>query len=143
MNTTCHIHNKVTLRSRTTTTLYELWKGRKPTVKYFHVFRSKCYILSDRDYRRKMDPKSDEGIFLGYSTNSRAYRVYNSKTETVMESINMVIDDVPKERVPNVGPDVETTNQETNAPVQVNETEVEKEEPKGEQDQMSITKVPS
>jgi len=64
MNTACHIHNRVTLRSGTATTLYELWKGRKRTVKYFHVLGSKCYILSDRDYRRKMDPKSDEGIFL-------------------------------------------------------------------------------
>jgi len=32
-------------------------------------------------------------IFLGYSTNSRAYRVFNKRTETVMESINVVIDD--------------------------------------------------
>jgi hypothetical protein len=30
---------------------------------------------------------------LGYSTNSRAYRVYNTRTETVMESINVVIND--------------------------------------------------
>ena len=106
MNTTCHIHNRETLRTGTTTTLYELWKGRKPTVKYFNVFGSKCYILSDRDYRRKMDPKSDEGIFLGYSTNSRAYRVFNSKTETVMESINVVINDVPKEKALDVDADV-------------------------------------
>ena len=91
-----------------------------------------------------MDPKSDEGIFLGYSTNSRAYRVYNFKTETMMKSINVVIDDVPKERVPDVGPNVETSDQETNAPVQVNESEAEKEEPhEGEQDQMSTTKGPS
>jgi len=41
----------------------------------------------------KFDPKSDEGIFLGYSTNSRAYIVYNTITETEMESINVVIDD--------------------------------------------------
>jgi len=143
-NTACHIHNRVTLRTGTTTTLYELWKGRKPTVKYFHVFGSKCYILSDRDLRRKIDPKSDEGIFLGYSTNSRAYRVFNSKTETVMESINVVIDDVPKEKVLDAGPDVETSIQETNAPVQVNESEPEKEEIKeAEQDQMSTTKGPS
>jgi len=135
MNTTCHIHNKVTLRAGTTTTFYELCKGMKPTVKYFHVFGSKCYILSDRDYRRKMDPKSDEGIFLGYSTNSRAYRVFNSKTKTVMESINVVIDNVPKEKVSDVDPSVGTSVQETNAPIQVNESEPEKEEiEKAEQD---------
>jgi len=144
MNTTCHIHNMVTLRTGTTTTLYELWKGRKPTVKYFHEFGSKCYILPDRDYRRKMDPKSDEGIFLGYSTNSRAYRVFNSKIEIVMESINVVIDDVPKEKVPDADPDVGTSVQETNAPIQVNKSEPEKEEiEEAEQDQMSTTKGPS
>ncbi|MCH97661.1 retrovirus-related pol polyprotein from transposon tnt 1-94, partial [Trifolium medium] len=82
MNTAYYIHNRVTLRSGTSSTLYELWKGKKPTVKYFHVFGSKCYILADREQRRKMDPKSDEGIFLGYSTNSRAYRVFNSRTKT-------------------------------------------------------------
>jgi len=144
MNTTCHIHNRVTLRTRTTTTLYELWKGREPSVKYFHVFGSKCYILSDRDYKRKMDPKSDEGIFLGYSTNSRAYKVYNSKTKTVMESINAVIDDVPKEKVPDVDTDVGTDVQETNAPILVNESELEKEEVvKAKQHQMSSSKGPS
>ncbi|CAJ2665853.1 unnamed protein product [Trifolium pratense] len=93
MNTACYIHNRVTLRKGTATTLYELWKNRKPTVKYFHVFGSKCYILADREPRRKLDPKSDEGIFLGYSTNSRAYRVFNSRTRTMMESINVVVDD--------------------------------------------------
>jgi len=96
----------VTLRSGTTTTLYEIWKGRKPTVKYFHIFGSKCYILADREHGRKMDPKSDEGIFLGYSTNSRAYIVFNTRAKDVMESINVVIDGAFVDRVPDVEPDV-------------------------------------
>jgi len=49
-----------------------------------------------------MDQKSDEGIFLGYSTNSRAYKVYNNITQAVMESINVVIDDVARESVPEI-----------------------------------------
>jgi hypothetical protein len=49
MNTACHIHNKVTLIKGTSATLCELWKDRKPTVKHFHVFGSKCYILADRE----------------------------------------------------------------------------------------------
>jgi transposase InsO family protein len=103
MNTACYIHNRVTLRKGTSATLYELWKDRKPTVKHFHVFGSKCYILAYIEQRRKLDPKSDEGIFLGYSTNSKAYRVYNSKTKVVMESINVVVNDVGTEK----GDDVE------------------------------------
>ncbi|WJX83726.1 hypothetical protein P8452_66368 [Trifolium repens] len=95
MNTACYVHNRGTLRKGTTSTLYELWKNRKPTVKHFHIFGSKCYILADREPRRKLDPKSDEGIFLGYSTNSKAYRVYNSKSQVVMESVNVVVNDSP------------------------------------------------
>ena len=95
MNTACYIHNRVTIRYGTASTLYEIWKGRKPTSKYFHVFRSKCYIIEDREKRKKMDPKSEEGIFLGYSSNSRAYRVYYSRNKTMMESVNVVIDDAP------------------------------------------------
>jgi len=132
MNTTCHVHNRVTLRAGTATTLYDLWKERKPTIKYFHVFGSKCYILADRDYRRKMDPKSDEGILLGYSTNNRAYRVYNNRTQVVMESINVVIDDVAKEPVHEVVPDVEaypeTSTQEKVIPETVTEPETNSEE---------------
>ena len=92
-NTTCHIHNRVTTRPGTTVTLYELWKGRKPNVKYFHIFGSTCYILDDREYHRKWDVKYDQGIFLGYSQNSREYKVFNIKSGTVMETINIVVND--------------------------------------------------
>jgi hypothetical protein len=66
----CHIINRVFLKLATNKTLYELWQGKKPTVKYFQVFESMCYILHDRENLRKFDVKSDVGIFLGYSTTS-------------------------------------------------------------------------
>jgi hypothetical protein len=91
VNTACHIINRVYLRPETSKAPYEIWRGKKPTIKYFRTFRSKCYILRDRENLRKFDPKSDEGIFLGYSSTSRAYRVFNKRTEIVMESINVVL----------------------------------------------------
>ena len=57
------------------------------------MFGSKSYILNDRENLGKFDAKSDEGIFPRYSTTSRAYRVFNKRTKTVMESINVKIDD--------------------------------------------------
>lgn len=50
--------------------------------------------MHDRDYRQKLDTKSDEGIFLGYSTTSRAYRVFNKRTHFVMESIDVTIKEI-------------------------------------------------
>ena len=41
----------------------------------------------------KFDSRSDEGIFLGYSFTSKAYRVYNKRTVKVMETVNVVIDE--------------------------------------------------
>ena len=41
----------------------------------------------------KFDSWSDEGIFLGYSSISKAYRVYNKRTMKVMEIVNVVIDE--------------------------------------------------
>ena len=73
---------------------YEIWNGKKPKVKYFRVFGRNCYILNDWENLGKFDAKSDESIFLGYSTTSRAYEVFNRRTKIVMESINEVIDDV-------------------------------------------------
>ncbi|MCI74936.1 gag-pol polyprotein, partial [Trifolium medium] len=52
-----------------------------------------------------MDPKSDEGIFLDYSINSRAYRVFNSRKKVIMEFINVVIDDSADEKTTDVADD--------------------------------------
>lgn len=62
---------------------------------------------------RKMNPKRDEGIFLGYSTNSISYRVFNSRTKVMMESVNIMVDDSTIEKGIDVDEDVETSSQQT------------------------------
>ena len=93
VNTACHTVNRVYFRPGTKKTPYELWKWKKPNVKYFKIFESTCFILKDRENVGKFDSRSDEGIFLGYSSTSKAYRVYNKRTKKVMETINVVIDE--------------------------------------------------
>ena len=92
VNTACHTVNRVYFRPDTKKIPYELWKGRKPNVKYFRIFRSTCFILKDRENVGKFDSRSDEGI-LGYSSTSKLYRVYNKKTMKVMKTVNVVIDE--------------------------------------------------
>ena len=71
----------------------------KRKVKYFQVFCSKFFILNDRENLGKFDATSDKGIFLGYSVNSQAYRVFNKRTKMLIESINVVIDDAIPEMI--------------------------------------------
>ncbi|GKB36876.1 retrovirus-related pol polyprotein from transposon TNT 1-94 [Tanacetum coccineum] len=76
-------------------TPYELLRGRKPNLNYFRVFGSKCFILNTKDYLTKFDPKSYEGVFLGYSQNSKAYIILNKQTMKVEESLNVTFDETP------------------------------------------------
>ena len=89
VNIACYIQNCVFLRSKLKKTPYELWKGRKPNISYFHIFRSDCFILNTKDNLSKFDPKSDPGIFLGYSSVSKTYRVYYKKTQSIEETIHI------------------------------------------------------
>ena len=93
VNTACHTINRVYFRPDTKKTSYELWKGRKPNVKYFKIFGSTCFILKDRKNVGKFDSRSVEDIFLGYSSISKAYRVYNKRTMKVMEIVNVIINE--------------------------------------------------
>ena len=93
VNTACHTVNRVYFRPGTKKIPYELWKGRKPNVKYFRIFGSTCFILKDRENVGKFDSRSDEGIFLGYSSISKVYRVYNKRIMKVTETMNVIIDE--------------------------------------------------
>nr|GFC10033.1 hypothetical protein [Tanacetum cinerariifolium] len=53
---------------------YHIINNRKPSVKFFHIFGSTCYIVRDAENLNKMKEKGDECIFVGYSNQSRAYR---------------------------------------------------------------------
>jgi hypothetical protein len=92
--TTWYILNKAHLRFNHKKTPYELWFSIPTSVKHFNVFGSKCYIKAYDDNLRKFDSRSDEGIFLGYSSNKRAYRCYNISLHNIVESENVKVDDL-------------------------------------------------
>ncbi|GKA74864.1 putative ribonuclease H-like domain-containing protein [Tanacetum coccineum] len=61
-------------------------------------------ILNTIDHLGKFDGKADEGFFVGYSLNSKAFRVFNSRTRIVEENLHIRF----SESTPNVvgsGPD--------------------------------------
>lgn len=62
-------------------TSYELWFGRKAIVKNFKVFGSKYYIKKTKNNIGKFEDKEYEGIFLRYSSKSKAYQCYNKRLE--------------------------------------------------------------
>lgn len=100
VDTSTYILNRVLIRPILGKAPYELLRGKKPTLNHFRVFGSKCFILNTKDYLRKFDPKSTEGIFLGYSPNSKAYVILNKETMKVEESLNIKFDESPPKPSP-------------------------------------------
>ena len=78
VNTTCHTVNRVYFRPGTKKASCELWKGRKPNVKYFRIFGSTCFILNDRENVRKFDSRSDEEYFWVISPQVRLIKYLSS-----------------------------------------------------------------
>ena len=80
-----HILNKSHLRPNNDKTHYELWFGRPASIKHFKVFGSKCYIKNNDEHLGKYD----EGIFLGYATNSEGYTCYNMRLHKLVNCIDI------------------------------------------------------
>nr|GEZ73281.1 hypothetical protein [Tanacetum cinerariifolium] len=77
-------------------TPYHIINDRKSSVKFFHIFGSLCYIVKDGENLDKMKEKGDACIFVGYSTQSRAYRVFNKRTRVIVETIHVNFDGLPQ-----------------------------------------------
>nr|GEX14849.1 ribonuclease H-like domain-containing protein [Tanacetum cinerariifolium] len=67
-------------------TPYELLTGRSPNLEFMRPFEYPVTILNILDHLGKFDGKADEGFLVGYSVNSKAFRVFNSKTRKVKEN---------------------------------------------------------
>ena len=82
------------IRPITSKTPYELFKGVKPNISYFRVFGCRCFVhVNGKRNIGKFDERSDYEIFLGYSSHSKAYRVYNKRTMCVEESFHIIFDE--------------------------------------------------
>ncbi|GJV38961.1 putative ribonuclease H-like domain-containing protein [Tanacetum coccineum] len=75
VNTACYVQNRVLVIKPHNKTPYELFLGRKPALSFMRPFGCPVTILNTIDHLGKFDGKADEGFFVGYSTNSKAFRV--------------------------------------------------------------------
>lgn len=72
---------------------YKIWYGHTPNVSYLKIFESRCYIQKDTR-NGKFNVKGDEGIFLGYSSKSKAYKYLKKSTNKMIESENVRFDEL-------------------------------------------------
>ncbi|GJY07218.1 putative ribonuclease H-like domain-containing protein [Tanacetum coccineum] len=104
VSTACYVQNRVLVTKPHNKTPYELLHGRPPSISFMRPFGCPVTILNTLDPLGKFDGKADEGFFVGYSINSKAFRVFNTRTRKVEENLHITF----LENKPNVagsGPD--------------------------------------
>ena len=79
--TATHIRNRCYSR-RLKSTPYAAVTGLKPDIGRLHVFGTVCYSFI-QTYKKKLDPRSEKGIFVGYDRNSASYLVYHPEKKVV------------------------------------------------------------
>ena len=84
VQTAVYVLNRTTSTSRSHTTPYEAWWGLKPSLNHLRIFGCSAFIHAEKHTRTKLKPKSRPGMFLGYSEESKAYRIWDLTKQKVV-----------------------------------------------------------
>nr|GEW35902.1 retrovirus-related Pol polyprotein from transposon TNT 1-94 [Tanacetum cinerariifolium] len=89
VNTAYYVQNRVLVTKPYDKTPYELLHGRTPSIGFIRPFGCLVTILNTLESLGKFDGKVDEGFLVGYSINSKSFRVFNSRTRIVQEILHV------------------------------------------------------
>nr|GEU47699.1 retrovirus-related Pol polyprotein from transposon TNT 1-94 [Tanacetum cinerariifolium] len=89
VNTACYVLNRVLVTKPQNKTPYELLTSKQPIISYLRPFGCYVTIFNTVDQLGKFDGKYDLGFLVGYSLNSKAFRVYNLETKRVVENLHV------------------------------------------------------
>nr|GFC16125.1 integrase, catalytic region, zinc finger, CCHC-type, peptidase aspartic, catalytic [Tanacetum cinerariifolium] len=92
--TACFTQNRSIIHCYFNKTPYELNNKRKLDIVFLYVFGALCYPKNDRQDIGKLGAKGDISFFIGYSADSCAYKVFNQRTNKIMETMNVSFDEI-------------------------------------------------
>nr|GEY95735.1 retrovirus-related Pol polyprotein from transposon TNT 1-94 [Tanacetum cinerariifolium] len=89
VNTACYVQCRVLVTKHHNKTSYELLHGRTPSIGFMRPFGCLVTILNILNSLGNFKGKVDEGFLVGYSVNSKAFRVFNSRTRIVQKTLHV------------------------------------------------------
>ncbi|GJT22454.1 retrovirus-related pol polyprotein from transposon TNT 1-94 [Tanacetum coccineum] len=89
----CYTQNRSIIVKRHDKTPYEIFRERILDISCFHVFGCPVFIHNHRDHLGKFDVKADDGYFLGYSSVSKAFTVFNTIRQQIEKTYHVTFDE--------------------------------------------------
>ncbi|KAI5324312.1 hypothetical protein L3X38_033385 [Prunus dulcis] len=93
VHTAVYILNRCPTKALRNKTPFEAYSTRKPGVAHLKVFGSVCFVHKPKESREKLDAKSTRGVFVGYETCEKGYRVFDPVTRKLLLSRDIVFDE--------------------------------------------------
>ncbi|GJV61466.1 retrovirus-related pol polyprotein from transposon TNT 1-94 [Tanacetum coccineum] len=124
VNIAYYVQNRVLVVKPHNNTSYELFHGRTPTLSFMRPFGCLVTILNTIKHLGKFDGKADEGFFVGYSLNSKAVRVFNSRTRIVEENLHIRFSESTPNVVGTKASDMQSPQDDVSKPLSDDEKKV-------------------
>ncbi|GJW87310.1 putative ribonuclease H-like domain-containing protein [Tanacetum coccineum] len=93
----CYTKNRSLIHTCHEKTPYELVHNKKPDLTFFWVFGALCYPTNNSENLGKLQPRADIRIFIGYAPSRKGYRIYNKRTQQIMETIYVQFDELTEQ----------------------------------------------
>ena len=74
-------------------TPWEAFFGEKPSVGHMRVFGARAFMHVPKQKRRKLEPVSERGVFVGYEPDSKAYRILRESDGKILISRDVIFDE--------------------------------------------------
>jgi hypothetical protein len=128
ISTAAYIRNRsLTTANKQRVTPYELMTGQRPDLSSFKVFGSKAYTFIEQHKRNnKLSDRAFCGIFLGYSSDSKGYIIYNQQTQRTLVTRNVKFDESREDK--GKEPDTSTVDSDGTDDSDRNDLEAESED---------------
>ncbi|RVW42809.1 Retrovirus-related Pol polyprotein from transposon TNT 1-94 [Vitis vinifera] len=85
LKTAAYILNRVPTKAAAKTP-YELWTGRKPSLKHFHIWGCPAEARPYKPHEKKLDSKTVSSYFIGYAERSRGFKFYDPAIRSIFET---------------------------------------------------------
>ena len=86
VSTAVYLRNRCPTSSFPGATPYERWFGEKPDVDHLRIFGCSVYVHVPDEKRQKLDPKAFKGVFVGYPSGTKGYKIFEPKSEKMFRS---------------------------------------------------------
>lgn len=90
VSTAAYITNRCPTRALGFRSPEEIWTGKKPDITHLKIFRCEAMVHKPKEKVKKFDSKATKMVFIGYSEQTKGYRLYDSKIRKVFISRDVV-----------------------------------------------------